>query len=98
MLLIRGGLDREINARLASTLAVLREKPGSRVVDLPGAGHFANLEQPEAFNQTLEEFLYSITDSAEKSKEFTAECAEDRSALNRDGNKRPDYVKKDHYM
>ena len=59
MLLIRGGLDREINARLGSTLAAWREKPGFRLVELPEAGHFANLEQPAAFNRALKEFLHS---------------------------------------
>ncbi len=60
ILLIRGGLDREINARLASTLDAMRRKPGAAIVDLPHAGHFANLEQPMAFNERLREFLLSI--------------------------------------
>jgi len=57
MLLIRGKLDREINARLDSTVTALREKPGSQLIELPEAGHFANLEQPEAFNRALARFL-----------------------------------------
>ncbi len=66
MLLIRGGLDREINARLALTLDAMRGRPGSGVVDLPHAGHFANLEQPAAFNKVLEEFLRSATCSGKE--------------------------------
>ena len=30
---------------------------GSRLVELEGAGHLANLEKPEAFNAALGEFL-----------------------------------------
>lgn len=57
LLLIRGDLDRDINAHLASTLAVLRDKPDARVVELTGVGHFANMERPTAFNQVLDAFL-----------------------------------------
>ena len=33
---------------------------GSKMVAIPGAGHLANLEQPEAFNLALVEFLESV--------------------------------------
>ncbi len=42
-------------------LAALRGKPGSQLVELPKAGHFANMEEPTAFNRVLKEFLYSLT-------------------------------------
>jgi 3-oxoadipate enol-lactonase len=35
--------------------------PGAKLVIIPGAGHLANLEQPEAFNAALSEFLTSLT-------------------------------------
>lgn len=57
LLLLRGEHDREINANLDSTLAVLAQKPGARVVDLESAGHFANMEAPERFNRALLDFL-----------------------------------------
>jgi len=33
------------------------ELPGSRYVELPGAGHISNLDQPSLFNKALDEFL-----------------------------------------
>jgi pimeloyl-ACP methyl ester carboxylesterase len=34
--------------------------PQSKKVVLPGAGHAANIDQPEAFNQAVEDFLASV--------------------------------------
>jgi 3-oxoadipate enol-lactonase len=31
--------------------------PGSRYVELAGAGHISNLDQPSAFNRAVAEFL-----------------------------------------
>ena len=31
--------------------------PGSRYVELPGAGHISNLDQPEAFSRAVKDFL-----------------------------------------
>jgi 3-oxoadipate enol-lactonase len=33
------------------------ELPGSRYVEMPGAGHISNLDQPDLFNRALEDFL-----------------------------------------
>ncbi len=33
------------------------ELPGSKFVELPGAGHISNLDQPEKFNRAVREFL-----------------------------------------
>jgi len=57
MMLVKGGLDREINANLDSTLEVLSEKSGCRIVELSEVGHFANMEKPEAFNQVVLDFV-----------------------------------------
>ncbi len=62
LLLIQCSLDKEINAALDSTLAALAAAPRGRVVHLDEAGHFANLEQPEAFNHLLETFLAQLPD------------------------------------
>jgi 3-oxoadipate enol-lactonase len=31
--------------------------PGSRYVELPGAGHISNLDQPQAFTEVVRDFL-----------------------------------------
>ena len=31
--------------------------PGAELVEIPGAGHLANLEQAEAFNAALDRFI-----------------------------------------
>jgi 3-oxoadipate enol-lactonase len=31
--------------------------PGAELVEIPGAGHLSNLEQPERFNAALSAFL-----------------------------------------
>ena len=40
--------------------AMAEQIPNSRHVNLPGAGHLANLEAPEGFNAALKEFLKEI--------------------------------------
>jgi len=57
-LLLRGGLDRGINRVLDTTLAVIDAREDAHLVDLDAAGHFANLEQPAAFDAALEGFLW----------------------------------------
>ena len=34
--------------------------PGAELVIIPGAGHLANLEQPDAFNAALNAFLAQL--------------------------------------
>jgi 3-oxoadipate enol-lactonase len=34
-----------------------QELPGSHYVELPGAGHISNTDQPEMFTKALREFL-----------------------------------------
>jgi 3-oxoadipate enol-lactonase len=31
--------------------------PGSRYVEFPGAGHISNMDQPDGFTRTIEQFL-----------------------------------------
>lgn len=63
--LIRGSLDRDINIMQGSTLKALKAQtsltglPG-QILELPGAGHLANLEDPEGFNALLEGWLEKV--------------------------------------
>lgn len=56
--IIRGDKDKEINKVLGSTIEVFEERGDFRLVELESAGHFANLDQFELFNQKLEEFVH----------------------------------------
>ncbi len=52
-LLIVGGKDATVPAMRQIHAAI----PGSRLVELEGAGHLSNLEAPQAFTRALQEFL-----------------------------------------
>lgn len=47
---------------LAATDYMAAKIPGARKVVLPDAGHAANLDQPEAFNRAVREFLADLAD------------------------------------
>lgn len=64
ILLIRSQQDTEINANLASTLRALQQNPNFQLRELENVGHFADLEKPEIFNQTLLDFLTTLTISS----------------------------------
>ena len=57
-LVITGAEDEMIpveeSRRMASAV------PGAQLIIVPGAGHLANLEQPEAFNDALKNFLSAL--------------------------------------
>lgn len=57
MMLIRGSRDTGINKNLDTTLDVLRGKTDFELVELHDAGHFANMDVPDDFNETLASFL-----------------------------------------
>ena len=57
ILLLRADADREINQNLGSTLHSLKDKPDFEVRDMADAGHFANLDQPAAFRETVLNFV-----------------------------------------
>ncbi|MFN2322981.1 MAG: alpha/beta fold hydrolase [Trueperaceae bacterium] len=60
MLLIQGARDKGINDALASTLAALDAAHDARVVPLADAGHFANMERAERFDEILGGFLDGV--------------------------------------
>ena len=57
MMLIRGGLDKDINTKLGPVLEIMGNKPYFELVEMPNAGHFANMEKPSDFNEILKRFL-----------------------------------------
>jgi len=54
-LIITGDSDALIP--MSESEAMAAAIPGARLVVIPGAGHLSNLEQPEAFNTAIREFL-----------------------------------------
>ena len=59
-LLLRGGRDRSINRQLGSTLAAGEAAPWFRLVELPRAGHFANVDDPQGFDAAVRPFLDEV--------------------------------------
>lgn len=59
-LLIRGEQDQEINRSLGTTLEVLTTNKRATVVKLEEAGHIANMDRPDEFNEILESFWKQI--------------------------------------
>jgi len=57
MMLIRGWQDKGINKKLGPVLEIMRNKPYFELVEMPNAGHFANMEKPLKFNDILGRFL-----------------------------------------
>ncbi|MFW5927899.1 MAG: alpha/beta fold hydrolase [Thermoplasmatota archaeon] len=57
ILMIKGGKDDEINRNLGSTLEIFEKKDNLKIVEMERAGHFANLERSEEFNEILEDFI-----------------------------------------
>jgi 3-oxoadipate enol-lactonase len=68
MLLMRAQHDREINKQLGSTLEALQVNPNARVVELPNAGHYANLDEPGRFNELLAAFLEQVVKRAARDR------------------------------
>jgi 3-oxoadipate enol-lactonase len=57
MLIIRGANDRAVNRALDPALTALKGKRNLSVVEMAGAGHCANLDQPEAFRKAILDFV-----------------------------------------
>jgi 3-oxoadipate enol-lactonase len=58
VLIVHGADDQLIPLREAE--AMQRRIPGSRIVVIPVAGHLANMEQSEKFNQAVRSFILSL--------------------------------------
>lgn len=64
-LVLVGGDDEPF---LAATEYMARKIAGSEKVVIPGAGHAANIDQPERFNQAVLAFLKGLDGGKQKSK------------------------------
>ena len=62
VLLIKCGKDKEINKNLKSTLEVFDDNQNLEIREMERAGHFANLERSEEFNEILEGFIDKRSD------------------------------------
>jgi pimeloyl-ACP methyl ester carboxylesterase len=58
--ILRAEQDTRINKRLGPTLETLADHPRFTLRDLPGCGHWANLEAPAAFTRALREFYHEL--------------------------------------
>ena len=56
--------DEDVVTPPASSRDLAARIPGAELVSIPGAGHLANLDQPERFNQALSAFLDRHADRA----------------------------------
>lgn len=57
MLMLKGEKDRPVNFALRSTLDAMENKANFRLLDVKGAGHVANLDQPEKVRTAILDFL-----------------------------------------
>ncbi|WKN45490.1 alpha/beta fold hydrolase [Tunicatimonas pelagia] len=55
-MIIKGGKDQEINKVIGSTIEEFEQRGNFQLRNMTEAGHFANLDNPEQFNQLLEDF------------------------------------------
>ena len=58
--IIRGDKDKEINKVIDSTIRTFKQRGSFSLIDLKNSGHFANLDNPDLFNRTLEQFLTGL--------------------------------------
>ncbi|MEM9671024.1 MAG: alpha/beta hydrolase [Bacteroidota bacterium] len=56
-MIIKGEFDRSINQAIESTLDEFKKKDDFKLAEVKGVGHFANLDNPDRFNQILGEFI-----------------------------------------
>lgn len=58
--IIRGDQDKGINKVIVSTVETFKQRGDFSLIDMENAGHFTNLDQPDLFNRTLEQFLNGL--------------------------------------
>jgi pimeloyl-ACP methyl ester carboxylesterase len=55
------GAEQDLAVPLEHSRLLAQGLPNSRLTIIPGAGHMANLEQPELFSAALLDFLASLS-------------------------------------
>jgi len=58
--IIKGDKDKEINKVLGSTIETFKVRGDFKLIKMENTGHFANLDNPDLFNRTLETFLTGL--------------------------------------
>ncbi len=58
-MIIKGDQDVEINKELSSTVQAFEQRGDFQLKTITNAGHFANLDNPEAFNKILGDFIWT---------------------------------------
>jgi len=56
-LIIKGEMDRSINKVVKNTIVAFENRGDFKVYEMKEVGHFANLDNPELFNDVLEEYI-----------------------------------------
>ena len=64
LIVLRGACDTDINRYLDRSIEALKGKPNFHVIDLPGVGHFTNLDHPDLFQRGLVEALDRVGEAA----------------------------------
>ncbi|MEM8587992.1 MAG: alpha/beta hydrolase [Pseudomonadota bacterium] len=64
LIVLRGARDTDINRHLDPSIKALKHKSNFHVIDLPGVGHFTNLDHPDLFQRGLEEALGRVGEAA----------------------------------
>lgn len=57
VLILKGEKDREINRAIKTTIAEFKTRGNFELYTMNKAGHFANLDNPELFNELLEKYI-----------------------------------------
>lgn len=58
--IIQGDKDKEINKVIESTIRTFKQRGDFNLIVLENSGHFSNLDNPDLFNRTLEQYLIGL--------------------------------------
>lgn len=61
-MIIKGEKDKNINKAIKNTIIEFENRGNFKLIEMSGAGHFANLDDPDLFNEVLEDFISGINE------------------------------------